>query len=76
MMRINCKIQYTEMNSTFCRSQCVVVENQYSYWSNVISGVPQGSVFGPMLFILFIKDISNITPNSVFTKLYVDDENQ
>jgi len=57
----------------YCRSQCVVVENHYSSWSNVISSVPQGSVLGPMLFILFINDISNITANGVFTKLYADD---
>ena len=55
------------------RSQCVVVENRYSSWSKVISGVPQGSLLGPMLFILFINDISNITVNGVFTKLYADD---
>jgi hypothetical protein len=55
------------------RSQCVVVENRYSSWSKVISGVPQGSVLGPLLFILFINDISNITVNGVFTKLYADD---
>ena len=55
------------------RSQCVVVENRYSSWSKVISGVPQGSVLGPMFFILFINNISYITVNGVFTKLYADD---
>ena len=55
------------------RSQCVVVENRYSSWSMVIRGVPQGSVLGPMLFVLFINDISNITVNGLFTKLYADD---
>ena len=55
------------------RSQCVVVENRYFSWSKVISGVPQGSVIGPMLLILFINDNSNITVNVISTKLYADD---
>jgi len=55
------------------RSYCVVVENRYFSWSKVISGIPQGSVLGPMLFVLFIGDISNIIVNCVPAKLYADD---
>jgi len=57
----------------YCRRQCVVVENHYSFWSKVINGVPQVSTLEPMLFIIFINDISNITFNGVFSKLYADD---
>ena len=33
------------------RSQCVVVEHMLSNWVKVVSGVPQGSVLGPLLLI-------------------------
>jgi len=61
------------MDYSFFTWSCVVVENRYSSWSKFISGVPQGSVLEPMLFVLFIDDISNITVNGVLTKLYADD---
>jgi ribonuclease P/MRP protein subunit RPP40 len=53
--------------------QSVVVENTNSAYANVISGVPQGSVLGPILFILFINDIESVCQSCVKLKLFADD---
>ena len=53
------------------RTQKVSIRGSYSKSATVISGVPQGSVLGPLLFILYVNDIPD-TVNSEFY-MYADD---
>ena len=39
------------------RKQCVRINDTYSEFENIIMGVPQGSILGPLLFNLSIKDL-------------------
>ena len=54
------------------RKQRVVINGMHSDWANVNSGVPQGSVLGPLLFILYVNDLDSVVKNSTI-KLFADD---
>ena len=53
------------------RSQVVKVNGESSFPAPVLSGIPQGSVLGPLLFVLYINDLPENIISSVF--LFADD---
>ena len=53
------------------RYQRVVLNGQSSNWTNIRAVVPQGSILGPLLFLIYINDISDNLQSDV--KLFADD---
>ena len=55
------------------REQQVVIGNSMSSRKQVLSGVPQGSILGPILFVLFINDLPNGLSPGTDASMYADD---
>ena len=53
------------------RHQRVVLWGHYSPWTSLHSGIPQGTVFGPILFVFYVNDITCNLESQC--KLFTDD---
>ena len=53
------------------RQQCVLIEGHKSNWVQIKAGVPQGSILGPLLFLVYINDITTDIRSNI--KLFADD---
>ena len=53
------------------RRQCVKVNSALSSWTQVSSGVPQGSVLGPLLFVLYINELPSLVSSNLL--MFADD---
>ena len=56
------------------RSQYIEYNGQKSEKGNISCGVPQGSILGPLLFLIYINDLSNVS-KKIFALFFADDSN-
>ena len=54
------------------RRQRVKLGNNYSSWENISTGIPQGSILGPLLFNVFMNDLAYVIKQSKLSG-YADD---
>ena len=54
------------------REQRVCIDGTFSEWGNIRSGIPQGSILGPLFFLIFINDITEVIRHTNI-RLFADD---
>ena len=57
-----------------CRRQYVEFNNTKSSTQNIVCGVLQGSILGPLLFLIYINDLPHAS-SKIFALLFADDSN-
>ena len=65
------KILYWIKTLLMDRKQRVCVEGSLSNWEDVLSGIPQGSVLSPTLFVVFINDMPDVVTS--ISNMFADD---
>ena len=63
-------LRWIEGFLTGCKQQ-VCVNGSMSKWAEVSSGIPQGSVLGPILFVIYINDLPNEIRSDIY--MFADD---
>jgi len=53
------------------RKQRVKLNGFYSDWAEVLSGIPQGTILGPILFIIYINDLPDLCQHAVCRNLFI-----
>ena len=69
---IKCKLLASFMDYLKYRVKRVIIKGQYSEWLKVLAGVPQVSVLGPLLFLIFINNLTNLMEHCTI-RMFADD---